>query len=120
MAKKFTESRAWQEGHKLVLITYRFLRAFPAEESFSLKNEIQKAAVTITMNLAEACSFDDASERMTYLVSAQTAMIELQNALLIARDVSYLKPAYYDEIARQVAVVHAQIVSQIKTVQGGL
>lgn len=120
MAKKFTESRVWQEGHKLVLVTYRFLRAFPANESSTLKSEIQKSAIAITSNLADACSFDNTSKRLEYLMQAQTAMIELQNCLLIARDVNYLKPAYYDEIARQVAVVQAQIVSQIKTAQRGL
>ena len=89
MAKNFTGSKAWQATHKLVIVTYRFL-----------------------------CSFDDVDERLKYLLAAQTAMVELQNALLIARDVTYLKPAYYDEIARQVVAAHTQIVSQIKAAQG--
>ena len=118
MAKNFMGSKAWQATHKLVIVTYRFLRSFPPEESFSLKSEIQRAAVAVTMNMSKACSFDDVDERLKYLLAAQTAMVELQNALLIARDVTYLKPAYYDEIARQVVAAHTQIVSQIKAAQG--
>ena len=44
-AKNFTEFRPWHEGHKLVLTTYRFLRAFPDEGQFSLRDEMKKAVV---------------------------------------------------------------------------
>lgn len=107
--KDFTGSKVWQEGHKLVLTTYRFLRAFPAEEQFSLKNQMQKAAVTITTNIAESHSAGSTNEKLEFLVVANASMIEFQNCLLISRDVGYLKTAYFDEIARQTAVVSKQL-----------
>ena len=107
--KNFTESKAWQEGHKLVLAVYRFLRSFPAEEEFSLRNQMQKASVTITTNMAEGLATDSRVDRLNFFLAANAAMIELQNCLLISRDVGFLKSAYFDEIARQTAVVNKQL-----------
>lgn len=108
-SKNFTESRAWNEGHKLVLATYRFLRTFPDEEQFSLRNQMQRATVSITTNLAEAHAVSSARDRLKYYTEANIAMIEFQNCLLIARDVGYLKSAYFDEIARQAVSVNKQL-----------
>jgi four helix bundle protein len=112
-AKNFTEFRPWHEGHKLVLTTYRFLRAFPDEGQFSLRDEMKKAVVSVTNNIAEGYACDSAAERMNFFVLANAAMVEFQNCLLIARDVGYLKSAYFDEIARQAAIVNRQLAGLV-------
>lgn len=116
-SKNFTESKAWQEGHKLVLTTYRFLRAFPAEEQFSLSEEMKRMSVALTTNIAEALSTESSVEKMKFLVAANASMIEFQNYLLISRDVGFLKKAFFDEIARQAAMVNKHLTELIKASQ---
>lgn len=116
--RSFTESKAWQEGHKLVLTTYRFLQKFPAEEQFSLKSQLQKSVVEITTNIAEGCAAGSRSERLKFFMMANTSIIEFQNCLLISHDVGYLKTAFFDEIARQAAVVNRQLSGLIAATQG--
>lgn len=111
----FTTSKAWLEAHKLVLVTYRFLRAFPTEEQFSLKNQMQQASVAITTNIAKGYANEFAADKLQCFMSASTSMIEFHNCLLISRDVGYLKAAYYDEISRQMMVVNKQIAGLIAT-----
>lgn len=113
----FTGSKAWQEGHKLVLTTYRFLRSYPAEEQFSLKEKMKETSVAITTNIAEGYSAHSATEKLRFFVDANGAMIEFQNCLLISRDVGYLKTAFFDEIARQAAVVNKQLAGLIAATQ---
>ena len=109
----FTTSKAWLEAHKLVLVTYRFLRVFPTEEQFSLKNQMQQAAVAITTNIAKGYATESVVDKMQLFMSASMSLIEFHNCLLISRDVGYLKTAYYDEISRQMMVVNKQIAGLI-------
>ncbi len=115
--KNFTESKAWQEGHKLVLTTYRFLQKFPAEEEFSLKSQLQRSAVSITTNLAEGSAAVSRSERLKFFVMANASMIEFQNCLFISHDVGLLKTPFFDEIARQAAIVNRQLMTLIAAAQ---
>lgn len=52
----FTKLRAWQEGHKLVLMIYDITKNFPKEEIFGLTNQLRRAIVSFTSNIAEGFS----------------------------------------------------------------
>ena len=53
MIKDFTDLQAWQNGHKLVLKIYRLTEKFPQKELFGLGDQIRRAVVSITSNIAE-------------------------------------------------------------------
>ncbi len=51
--KSFTDLEVWREAHELVLFVYQITKSLPKEELFSLTNQIRRAAVSITSNIAE-------------------------------------------------------------------
>jgi len=51
--KAFTDLKAWQQSHKFVLLIYRITKKFPKEELFGLTSQMQRAVVSITLNIAE-------------------------------------------------------------------
>mgnify|MGYP003806141975 CR=1 FL=1 len=54
--KSFTDLNAYKEAHKLVLMIYKITKDFPKEERFSLIDQLRRAAVSITSNIAEGFS----------------------------------------------------------------
>ena len=66
-AKNFTEFRPWHEGHKLVLTTYRFLRAFPDEGQFSLRDEMKKAVEFIFRKFQKYDKFHKQDIKLTLM-----------------------------------------------------
>ncbi|MBI5220252.1 MAG: four helix bundle protein [Candidatus Liptonbacteria bacterium] len=88
--KTFTDLRVWQEAHFLVLLTYKITKKFPKEELFSLVNQMCRAAVSITSNIAEGFSRQYFSEKVQFYCIAQGSNTELQNQYLVARDVGYI------------------------------
>jgi len=54
--KSFTDLNTWKEGHRLVLMIYEITKEFPREEMFGLNNQLRRAAVSITSNIAEGFS----------------------------------------------------------------
>jgi len=112
--KSFTDLKAWQEGHKLVLIIYKITKTFPKEELFGLINQMRRDVVSITSNIAEGFSRQFYKEKVQFYCIAQSSNTELQNQLLIAKDIGYLKEEKFQEIAEQSVKVHKLLNGLIK------
>ena len=50
--QRFTDLHAWQEGHKLVLMIYKETEKFPDKERYGITDQMKRAAVSITSNVA--------------------------------------------------------------------
>lgn len=103
--RSFTDLDAWKEGHKLVLMTYKITRSFPKEEIFSLVNQMRRCVVSITSNIAEGFSRKSAKEKEQFYAISRGSLTELQNQLLISRDVGYIGNETFQEIANQTVKV---------------
>lgn len=113
--KKFTDLTTWQEGHRLVLLTYKLTKKFPADEQFGLKSQMQRAAVSITSNIAEGFSRTSYTDKKHFYVMAHGSLTELQNQSLVARDVGYIDPEQFKEFADQAVVTHKLLTGLIKS-----
>ena len=115
--RSFTDLDAWKEAHKLVLEVYKITRAFPKEELFSLVNQIRRCAVSITSNIAEGFSRQSGKEKINFYYISRGSLTELQNQLLIARDVGYVANGQFQELANLTVTVHKIINGLIKSVK---
>lgn len=112
--KSFTDLDAWKEGHRLVLMIYLETKKFPREELFGLVSQMQRCVVSITSNIAEGFSRNSYKEKIQFYHLAQGSVTELQNQLLISRDVGYLNRDKFNEIAEQAIRVHKIMNGLIK------
>lgn len=99
--EKFTDLRVWQEGHKLVLMVYKNTDKFPEKERYSIIDQMRRAAVSITFNIAEGFSRRSSKEKGRFYYTAQGPLTELQNQCIISRDVGYLPENEFTLIADQ-------------------
>lgn len=113
--QSFTDLIVWREGHKLVLDIYKMTRNFPATEKLGLTNQIQRAAVSITSNIAEGFSRRSKREKMQFFYTALGSLTEIQNQILIAKDLGYIKPEEFKKIADQTVVVSKLLNGIIKS-----
>jgi len=113
--KSFTDMVAWREGHQLVLMIYKETANFPKKETFSLIDQMRRCAVSITSNVAEGFSRRTKKEKSRFYFIAKGSLTELQNQLLIAKDVGYLKRKRFDDIAQQTVQVSKLVQGLIKS-----
>ena len=57
----------WQEAMRLVEIVYRNTAGFPNEETFGLKTQIRRAAVSVPSNIAEGSARVTTGELVQFL-----------------------------------------------------
>lgn len=113
--RDFTDLKAWQEAHKLVISIYGHTKKFPREESFGLTQQIRRAAVSISSNIAEGFSRTSAKEKIQFYRIAHGSLTEVQNQLLISRDVEYLDKSLFQEISICTVTVSKLINGLIKS-----
>ena len=113
--KSFTDLRAWQEGHKLVLEIYKLTKQFPKEEQFGLTSQLRRAAVSFTSNSAEGFSRSSYKDKSKFYTMALGSLTEVQSQLLIARDIGYITRREFDDVAQQTVVASKITNGLIKT-----
>ena len=112
--KSFTDLDSWKFGHELVLQIYKATLKFPSQEQFGLTNQIRRASVSITSNIAEGFSRNSYKEKIQFYAIALGSVTEVQNQLLIARDIGYLDRKTFATIAEKTVVVNKLINGLIK------
>jgi len=113
--KSFTDLNAWKEGHRLVLSTYKQIQQFPEVEQFGLSNQMRRCVVSITSNIAEGFSRRTSKDKIQFYYIALGSVTELQNQLIIVRDIKYITPEVFKSLADQTIVVSKLINGLIKS-----
>lgn len=112
---QFTDLITWQKGHQLVLSIYNAIKQFPANEKFALTNQMTRCAVSITSNIAEGFSRQGNKEKIQFYYTAKGSLTELQNQLLIAKDINYITQPVFNNIAGLTIEVHKLLNGLIKS-----
>jgi len=110
----FTDLNSWQEGHKFVLMVYGVTKKFPKEELFCLTNQIRRASISITSNIAEGFSRPSYKDK-TYLYTVSLgSLTETQNQLILSKDLGYVPIKDFNNLFEQSVVTSKLINGLIK------
>ncbi|MDD3498263.1 MAG: four helix bundle protein [Candidatus Moranbacteria bacterium] len=113
--EKFTDLIAWKENHELTLIVYDVTKKFPEEEKFGLTNQMRRCAVSITSNVAEGFSRSTPKDKNSFFFRALGSVTELQNQLLLSKDLKYIKDEDFQVCAEKSVRAHKLINGLIKS-----
>ena len=113
--RSFTDLNAWKEGHKLVLNIYKITKEFPREELFGLISQMRRCAVSITSNIAEGFGRQSYKEKSQFYSISRGSVTELQDQLLIAKDVGYITEDEFQKNTEQSVIVHKIVNGLIKS-----
>lgn len=112
--KTFTDLHAWQKGHELVLNIYKLTENFPDKERFGLSNQMKRCAVSITSNIAEGFSRKGTKEKIQFFYTSLGSITELQNQLIIAKDLEYISFDEFDNTLEKLVIVQKLLNGLIK------
>lgn len=113
--QSFQNLDVWRKAHKLTLDMYRVTEGFPRSEIFGLAVQLRRLAADIPMRIAEGCGRDHSPEFGQCLGRARGSGVELEYALLLARDLDLLQPQAHEEPKAQLTEVRRMLSGLIRS-----
>lgn len=110
----FENLKVYKAARELVKEIYLLQREFPQQERFALGDQVRRAAVSITANLAEGSGRQSPKEKIHFVEIAFGSMTEVFCELQTACDLGYIKSGQLDSLRPQFTEV-AKMLSGLRT-----
>ena len=109
MENKFEELKSWQKSHQLVLDIYKIIKKFPAEEKFSLIDQIKRSASSIPTNIVEGNERKSKNEFIQFLYISKGSCAETKYHLFLSKDLGYISESEYQNLNQQLTEISKMI-----------
>lgn len=94
----FEKLSVWQKSRQLVCDVYSLSATFPNTERFALCDQLQRAIVSVSSNIAEGNSRYSPKERVHFIEIAYGSLMEAYCQLQLAVDLKYIQPDRFEAI----------------------
>jgi four helix bundle protein len=88
--KQFEDLEVWQEARRLTQTIYRITKTERFSKDFALRDQIQRAAVSVMSNIAEGFERGGNQEFIQFLYVAKASCGEVRSQIYVAFDQNYL------------------------------
>ena len=112
--EKFEQLIAWQKARKLTAQVYTVTNKGEFARDYGLKDQVRRAAVSTTSNLAEGFERGSLPEFQRFLSISKGSCAELRTQLYIALDVGYLNKESFVTLMGQ-AIEVGQIIGGLRS-----
>ena len=111
--RNFRNYDIWQKAIDVAAMVYEVCDMFPKYEVFALGDQLRRAAVSISSNIAEGSSRSSNAEFIHYLEISIGSAFEVETQLLIARKRNYIAEEAYENLMAELQLLERQINSFI-------
>ena len=101
---------AYQKAKEVVKRTYKLLKKFPKEEQYAMCDQLRRASISITSNIAEGMNRYSVKDKNHFLEIAYGSLMEVSSQFEIAEELGYINNAdrknmdvLIDEVARLIS-----------------
>ena len=108
----YRETTVWQKAMSVAREVYRLVPLLPREETYGMRSQITRAAVSVPANIAEGWTREGVREKAQFLAIAQGSLAETETLLTLCEDLGWfprLETArlrgLLDEVSRMLTVM---------------
>ena len=91
--RDFKTYRVWHHAIELVTKVYQLLILLPASETYTLSQQMRRAAISIASNIAEGCGRDSDKEFGRFVEMSLSSAFELETQMLIGDNLFQISTA---------------------------
>lgn len=111
---RFEDIQAWQVARQLAKRVYGVTRKANFARDFGLRDQTQRAVVSIMANIAEGFDSRSNSEFIQFLYYALRSASEVQSHLYVAKDQGYVSEPEFAEAYENASSIKAMIFKFIE------
>lgn len=94
----FEKLDVWQKAIEFADLVYSSTRRFPSDERFGLTNQMRRAAVSISSNIAEGSSRNSRKDFARFIEIATGSVFEVVSQSYIGRNQGFLTPEEFSAL----------------------
>ncbi len=113
--KSFKDLEVWQKSKKLAVLIYKKTEKFPQSEFYGITNQMRRAVISISSNLAEGFKRFHLKEKIQFYNIAYGSAAELESQIEVSRELKFLSVEDYDELIFVLIEVSKMIGGLIKS-----
>ena len=114
--KNFKDLKIWQKGIQLVEDIYTLSKTFPKEETYGLRSQLRRSAVSIPSNIAEGFARIHNKEYRNFLYIALGSCAELSTQTIIASRLKYVDKENAETMLFKIDEISKMTTSLIKKI----
>ena len=115
--KKFEEIKAWQLARELTRHIYEATKHEGFKVDYGLRNQIQRASVSILSNIAEGFERGGNKEFVNFLSIAKGSCGEVRAQIYVALDQGYISQGAFDQLFVLCNRISAMLYSFISSIK---
>lgn len=116
-ARNFREYKVWQDAVAYASEVYKITQDMPWFEKKGLCDQLQRAVVSISSNIAEGAAKPSDVEYAKFLDIALGSAFEVETQLLIAKNVGYLNEELYNNLLTELNGIERQLNGLIHSIR---
>ncbi len=113
----YRKLKVYAKAYSLALAVYEGTRSFPREELYGLTSQLRRAAVSVTVNIAEGAGRSGGGDFSRFLYIAMGSACEVECELALARDLRMLPGEQHDGLAARVTEVKRMLGALVDRVE---
>ena len=116
--EKFEDINVLKESGNLVNAVYQITAKLTFSKDFGLKDQIQRAAVSVMNNIAEGFERDNNRKFIRFLVYSKGSAGEIRSLLYVALDLQYIAESEFRNLYDDAVSIIKQISKFIQYLKG--
>ena len=116
-ARNFRDYKVWNDAIVLSTLVYQITGKMPWFEKKGLCDQLQRAAVSISSNIAEGAARSSDADFARFLDFALGSAFEVETQLKIAKNVGYLDGDHSQELITKLFSIERQLNALISSVR---
>ena len=112
--KSFEEIDAWKLARNLSLKGYNLSAAQPFLNDYALRDQVRRAAISISSNIAEGFEREGNKEFVQFLSIAKASAAEVRSQLYLALDLGYISNEEFEQLKLEALSVGKTLSGLIK------
>jgi len=118
--QSFKDLNVWQKSSDLAILVYKITEKFPRSELYGLTNQMRRAVVSISSNIAEGFKRNHKKEKLQFYNLAYSSAAELESQIEISYKLTYLSAQDYQKLISLTIEVAKMVDGLIKSVSKSL
>lgn len=110
----FRGLEVWKRSKDLAVRVYRVTRSGPLARDYGLRDQMQRAAVSVCSNIAEGAERDAIKDSIRFFQMAKGSAAELATQLEIAREIGHLPESIVSDLLSDCTVVAKKLGALIR------